>query len=190
MPHNYPQAWQYRFDENRLGRSGSVHRASQLAYAGFPWSAVPRMMPLTPADQSVFAQARIVGIGDGFTVPPTCRANSPGPSPSRWSRANLGSFTRSPRSSALPRSRPPAGSPRSASCGPHRSGQSPTGNATAIAIEPDTPLCLARTGIWSPTSRQSTDPRRRYRYRSGGPEHLPRGRTRAKLKRKCVHDVT
>ncbi|MEO7689173.1 MAG: autoinducer binding domain-containing protein, partial [Sphingomonas sp.] len=67
--HNYPQAWQHWFDENRLGRCDPVHRASQLANYGFPWSAIPGMITLTPADLSVFAQARIVGIGDGYTVP-------------------------------------------------------------------------------------------------------------------------
>lgn len=67
--HNYPQAWQHWFDENRLGRRDPVHRASQLMCSGFPWSEVPGMINLTPADESVFAQARIVGIGDGFTVP-------------------------------------------------------------------------------------------------------------------------
>jgi LuxR family quorum-sensing system transcriptional regulator CciR len=67
--HNYPRAWEQWFDENRLGRSDPVHRASQLTCAGFPWSAVPAMIQLTATDRSVFAQARIVGIGDGFTVP-------------------------------------------------------------------------------------------------------------------------
>lgn len=67
--HNYPQSWQYWFDENRLGRCDPVHRASQVANYGFPWSAIPGMITLTPADLCVFAQARIVGIGDGYTVP-------------------------------------------------------------------------------------------------------------------------
>lgn len=67
--HNYPRSWQHWFDENRLGRSDPIHRASQLCCGGFPWSAVPDMIPLTSADKSVFAQARIVGIGDGYTVP-------------------------------------------------------------------------------------------------------------------------
>jgi len=67
--HNYPQEWQHWFDENQLGRSDPIHRASQLTCAGFPWSAVSSMVTLTACDRSVFAQARIVGIGDGFTVP-------------------------------------------------------------------------------------------------------------------------
>ncbi|TPG52227.1 LuxR family transcriptional regulator [Sphingomonas glacialis] len=67
--HNYPASWQGWFDENRLGTSDPVLRASHSASIGFPWSAVPRMIKLTAADQSVLSQARIVGIGDGFTVP-------------------------------------------------------------------------------------------------------------------------
>lgn len=67
--HNYPQAWQHWFDENQLGRCDPVHRASQLTCDGFAWSAVPSMVTLTSTDRSVFAQARVVGIGDGFTVP-------------------------------------------------------------------------------------------------------------------------
>ena len=67
--HNYPAAWQLWFDENRLGQSDPIHRASHVAGFGFPWSAVPNMIGLTPADRSVLAQARIIGIGDGFTVP-------------------------------------------------------------------------------------------------------------------------
>lgn len=67
--HNYPAAWQNWFDENRLGASDPVHRASHVSSIGFPWSAVPRMIKLTPADQSVLSQAHLIGIGDGFTVP-------------------------------------------------------------------------------------------------------------------------
>ena len=67
--HNYPEPWQAWFDENQLGRSDPVHRASQLSSIGFPWSAVPRMIRMTPADKCILSQARLAGIGDGFTVP-------------------------------------------------------------------------------------------------------------------------
>lgn len=67
--HNYPSSWQNWFDENRLGTSDPIHRASHVSSAGFPWSAVSRMIKMTPADHSVLNQARLVGIGDGFTVP-------------------------------------------------------------------------------------------------------------------------
>ncbi len=67
--HNYPSSWQGWFDENRLGISDPILRASHLASIGFAWSAVPGMIKLTASDHSVLSQARIVGIGDGFTVP-------------------------------------------------------------------------------------------------------------------------
>ncbi|MFA6114149.1 MAG: LuxR family transcriptional regulator [Sphingomonas sp.] len=67
--HNYPPAWQHWFDENRLGQADPIHRASHVTGFGFPWSAVPNMIGLTPADRSILSQARIIGIGDGFTVP-------------------------------------------------------------------------------------------------------------------------
>nr|WP_299853785.1 autoinducer binding domain-containing protein [Sphingomonas bacterium] len=67
--HNYPAAWQRWFDENQLGRSDSVHRASQLICGGFPWSIVSDVIQLTSIDRSVFAQARVIGIGDGYTIP-------------------------------------------------------------------------------------------------------------------------
>ncbi len=67
--HNYPRSWQNWFDENRLGMSDPIHRASHVANNGFPWSRVRDMIKMTPSDQSVFSQAQLVGIGDGFTVP-------------------------------------------------------------------------------------------------------------------------
>jgi DNA-binding CsgD family transcriptional regulator len=67
--HNYPEEWQHWFDDNRLGRTDPVHRASQSANVGFAWSAVPAMIKLTPRDESILALARLAGIGDGFTVP-------------------------------------------------------------------------------------------------------------------------
>ncbi len=67
--HNYPRSWQNWFDENRLGRSDPIHRASHVANTGFPWSKVQNMIKLTPTDLSVLSQAQVVGIGDGFTVP-------------------------------------------------------------------------------------------------------------------------
>lgn len=67
--HNYPSSWQRWFDENQLGRSDPVHRASQLICCGFPWSIVSEVIHLTSIDRSIFAQARVVGIGDGYTIP-------------------------------------------------------------------------------------------------------------------------
>lgn len=67
--HNYPPSWQNWFDENQLGRSDPIHRASHVASMGFAWSKVPKMIKMTASDASVLSQAKLVGIGDGFTVP-------------------------------------------------------------------------------------------------------------------------
>jgi DNA-binding CsgD family transcriptional regulator len=67
--HNYPPAWERWFDENRLGRSDPIHRASQLVCGGFFWSDTPEFIDLTPTDRSVLTQARVFGIGDGYTIP-------------------------------------------------------------------------------------------------------------------------
>ena len=67
--HNYPAGWEDYFEEERLGRSDPVHRASQLTTVGFAWSRLPRMIQLTAKDREVLDQAERRGIGDGFTVP-------------------------------------------------------------------------------------------------------------------------
>ncbi len=67
--HNYPLAWQRWFDENQLGRSDPVHRASQLWSAGFLWSNIGDIIELSALDRSVFTQASVAGIGQGYTIP-------------------------------------------------------------------------------------------------------------------------
>ena len=67
--HNYPQQWVEYFDEQQLGPSDPVHRASHLTSVGFAWSRLPDMIHLTPRDRMVLEQAGFNGIGDGFTVP-------------------------------------------------------------------------------------------------------------------------
>ena len=67
--HNYPAAWVDYFDENSLGPSDPVHRASHLTSVGFPWSQLPRLIELTPRDHEILQLAGRSGIGDGFTVP-------------------------------------------------------------------------------------------------------------------------
>lgn len=67
--HNYPGGWEDYFEEEKLGRSDPVHRASQLTTVGFAWSKLAGMIQLTHRDRSVLAEAGIRGIGDGFTVP-------------------------------------------------------------------------------------------------------------------------
>ena len=67
--HNYPGGWAEWFDQQSLGKSDPVHRASNLTSVGFSWSRLPEMLVLSPADERVLAAARKEGIGDGFTVP-------------------------------------------------------------------------------------------------------------------------
>ena len=67
--HNYPSQWVEYFDEQKLGPSDPVHRASHLTSVGFTWSRLPQMIHLTPRDRMVLEQAGSNGIGDGFTVP-------------------------------------------------------------------------------------------------------------------------
>jgi len=82
--HNYPARWADYYDGNALGVSDPVHRASHKTSAGFRWSRMPAMIPLTAADRRVLALGREQGIGDGFTVP----ANVPGEARGSCSFAN------------------------------------------------------------------------------------------------------
>ena len=67
--HNYPRRWADYYDENALGVSDPVHRASHVTSIGFSWSQIAAMIPLTPADHRILALGRAQGIGDAFTVP-------------------------------------------------------------------------------------------------------------------------
>jgi LuxR family quorum-sensing system transcriptional regulator CciR len=67
--HNYPEGWAEWFDDQSLGPSDPVHRASNLTSVGFTWSKLPEMIALSDRDRLVLETARRQGIGDGFTVP-------------------------------------------------------------------------------------------------------------------------
>lgn len=67
--HNYPAGWAEWFEEQSLGKTDPVHRASCLTSVGFAWSRLPHMIALTRSDLAVLEAARKEGIGDGFTVP-------------------------------------------------------------------------------------------------------------------------
>jgi LuxR family quorum-sensing system transcriptional regulator CciR len=67
--HNYPPGWVAYFDEQKLGPSDPVHRASHLTTVGFAWSQLDAMIRLTPRDRAILALAGNNGIGDGYTVP-------------------------------------------------------------------------------------------------------------------------
>ncbi len=67
--HDYPEPWVDYFDEQRLGMSDPVHRASYRTSAGFRWNHVPRLIQMTPSDHRLLDMAREHGLADGFTVP-------------------------------------------------------------------------------------------------------------------------
>jgi LuxR family quorum-sensing system transcriptional regulator CciR len=67
--HNYPPGWVDYFDEQKLGPSDPVHRASHLTTVGFAWSQLDRMIRLTPRDRAILELAEYNGIGDGYTIP-------------------------------------------------------------------------------------------------------------------------
>ena len=83
--HNYPTEWVAWFDEQKLGPSDPVHRASHLTTVGFAWSQLPRMIKLTPRDVAILELAGCNGIGDGYTIP----AHVPGESNGSCSFATL-----------------------------------------------------------------------------------------------------
>ena len=67
--HNYPDDWVEYYDDNRLGLSDPVHRASHVTSVGFAWSQIPQMIGLTPSDFEILGRGEAKGIGDGFTIP-------------------------------------------------------------------------------------------------------------------------
>jgi LuxR family quorum-sensing system transcriptional regulator CciR len=67
--HNYPAEWERSYDRRRLGLSDPIHRASNVHAAGFRWQDVPSIIPTTPRDNEMLAEAKSFGIVDGFTVP-------------------------------------------------------------------------------------------------------------------------
>jgi LuxR family transcriptional regulator, quorum-sensing system regulator CciR len=67
--HNYPDGWAEWFEDQALGATDPVHRASNLTSVGFTWSKLPEMIALTDKDRRVLELARREGIGEGFTVP-------------------------------------------------------------------------------------------------------------------------
>ena len=84
--HNYPDDWVQYYDDNSLGVSDPVHRASHVTSVGFAWSEIPNMIGLTPRDREILSRGEARGIGDGFTIP----ANVPGETYGSCSFANPG----------------------------------------------------------------------------------------------------
>ena len=67
--HNYPGGWAEWFEEQSLGVTDPVHRASNVVFKGFTWSELPDLIALTRADKRILRLARSEGIGDGYTIP-------------------------------------------------------------------------------------------------------------------------
>jgi len=67
--HNYPDGWQEYYDANGLGLSDPIHRASHFTAGGFLWRDVPRIISLQPSDLKLLERGRMIGLGDGVTVP-------------------------------------------------------------------------------------------------------------------------
>lgn len=82
--HNYPEEWVRYYDDNSLGISDPVHRASHVTSVGFAWSEIPDMIALTPRDHEILQRGQAQGIGNGFTIP----ANVPGETHGSCSFAN------------------------------------------------------------------------------------------------------
>jgi LuxR family quorum-sensing system transcriptional regulator CciR len=82
--HNYPDDWADYYDDNGLGVSDPVFRASHVTSVGFAWSQIEQMIVLTPSDRAMLQRAEARGISDGFTIP----ANVPGETHGSCSFAN------------------------------------------------------------------------------------------------------
>ncbi len=67
--HNYPDGWERWFEEQSLGATDPVHRASHVTSIGFAWSELGTLIRMTAEDQHVLDLARREGIGEGFTIP-------------------------------------------------------------------------------------------------------------------------
>lgn len=66
---SYPDEWVRYFDNEGLGPSDPVHRASGMTSVGFAWSDLPRLIELTGRDRKILERAASFGVGNGFTVP-------------------------------------------------------------------------------------------------------------------------
>jgi LuxR family quorum-sensing system transcriptional regulator CciR len=76
--YNYPESWAEFYETNALGVSDPVHRASNVRNDGFHWSRMTEFIPLTAGDYHMLELGREQGIGEGYTVPATCRAKCSG----------------------------------------------------------------------------------------------------------------
>lgn len=71
---NYPAAWVEMVAERKYWTDDPVAAACQRTLAGFAWSDLPQLLPLSSQQLEILAGARQAGLGEGFTIP----ANIPG----------------------------------------------------------------------------------------------------------------
>ncbi len=66
---NYPPEWVARARERGNWRSDPILAACEKTSAGFLWSEVGRLLPLSPQQVSYVETAKKFGLADGFSVP-------------------------------------------------------------------------------------------------------------------------
>ena len=71
---NYPESWVEEMLEKHLFDDDPVHLASARTNAGFAWTELGAIVPLTSRHREILGRSARHGLGDGFTVP----ANVPG----------------------------------------------------------------------------------------------------------------
>ncbi len=71
---NYPQDFADQVKSREHFANDPVLRACQTTVAGFRWSELPVLIPMSRAQEDILRSARRAGIGEGYTIP----ANVPG----------------------------------------------------------------------------------------------------------------
>jgi LuxR family quorum-sensing system transcriptional regulator CciR len=66
---NYPDVWADHFIQQRLYLEDPVVHACLRTNAGFSWSELPRLLPMTPRYHEIMRQAGREGLSHGLTVP-------------------------------------------------------------------------------------------------------------------------
>lgn len=75
---NYPKEWVARAREKGEWRSDPILAACEKTSAGFVWSDLPKLVPLSPQQKQFVDAGRRFGLGDGFSVPNHVPGELPG----------------------------------------------------------------------------------------------------------------
>ena len=84
--HNYPEDWAHWFDQERLGVSDPVHRASERRMAGFLWRDAAEFNSPCPHDAMIIERAQRHGIYEGLTIPAHLAGEAHGSISFAWPR--------------------------------------------------------------------------------------------------------